>query len=173
MKKLCLLLIIVLLAGCTAQATTQPETKPYVPPGMIIEGPDQFKKDIQSGMDLLKEKAPEYYKLVNENIIKVYLNDKDENCIYFGKFYGMSKEAYANYTNNPKNIPYTMALALVHEGRHAERIKQGYFTRTSEKEERIAVEAEKNAAKLMGAPPEIMEFLDIAIETRWWEKQGK
>ena len=140
--------------------------------GMKVQGPDEFRQDIVEGLDLLREKAPEHYAMVVGNIRKVYLSDDDFNGWRLDKTFSFSKAAYKNRLSQGPHKIYHIALDLAHEGRHAQRWNDGEDTHDTPTEEWIAVETEKEVAKLIDAPQEIKDWLETVYETRWWEEEG-
>jgi hypothetical protein len=140
--------------------------------GMKVQGPDEFRQDIVEGLDLLREKAPEHYKMVVENIRKVYLSDDDFNGWTINKEFSFSQEAYKNRRIHKQYTVYHIALVLSHEGRHIQRHNQGEWTYDIAQEEWHAVETEKEVAKLIGAPQGIKDWLETVYETRWWEEES-
>jgi hypothetical protein len=140
--------------------------------GMKVQGPDEFRQDIVEGLGLLREKAPEHYAMVVENIKKVYLSDDDFNGWILNVGFAFSQEAYDVIEKYGEHKVYQMALLLAHEGRHAQRWNSGEWSHDIPTEEWIAVETEKEVAKLIDAPQEIKDWLETVYETRWWEEEG-
>ena len=139
--------------------------------GMKVQGPAEFRGDIVEGLDLLREKAPEHYAMVVGNIRKVYLTEDDFNGWRLDKTFSFSKAAYENRISQGPHKVYHIALDLVHEGRHAQRCNDGENTYDAPTEEWLAVETEKEVAKLIDAPQEIKDWLETVYETRWWEEE--
>ena len=167
MKKLLIILTIVLLTGCMPQFG--------VVGGLVLQGPDEFQKDITEGLDLLRDKAPEYYDLVIENVRKVWLNkDGDYNGVYDDNSYSMTGEAYKNCQEQEALTTYYIALTLVHEAVHLNRIKKGVdpgVEADKAKEEWFAVETEKVVAELIDAPQEIKDWLETVYASKYWENE--
>ena len=148
------LLTVALLVGC---ASPQLRTVD----GMVIQGPEQFYNDITEGLNLLKDKAPEYHASVLNNVRKVWLDEKgDYNGVYDDYSYGMTGKAYEEYRAVNKNIAYVMAIVLSHEAVHAKRLKQGVDTGNTEVEEWFAVETEKVVIELIGTPENVRNWLN-------------
>lgn len=141
--------------------------------GLKIQGPAQFREDIVEGLDLLRDKAPEYYDMVVGNLVKVYY-DKDGyyNGMYTDCSYSMAGWAYKEYIEHEHLKVYYMALTLVHEAVHAKRWKQGVDTGNRDTEEWFAIETEKVVAKLIEAPEVILNWSNTKYETKYWEKQS-
>lgn len=154
MKRLIIVLLtIVLLTGCAS-----PQFR--VIDGMVIQGPEQFYNDITEGLDLLKDKAPDYHALILDNVRKVWLDEKgDYNGVYDDYSYGMAGKAYEEYRAVGENIAYVMAIVLTHEAVHAQRLRQDVDTGNAEVEEWFAVETEKVVMKLIEAPDNVRNWL--------------
>ena len=193
MKRLLLILFLVIsLVGCSAEkiesppvVTTQPThiikvmpqelTAPRGPHLMEVYGPDEFIKDIEEALALLKAKAPEHHDLVMENIYSTYYRPGENNSISgLTREYGMSEVYYTNVNKTGKAKVYYIATTLVHEDTHGKRIKEGIIDYNNvEHEEWLAVEEQKKAAKLIKAPDVIIKYLEAKMQTKWWEKQGR
>jgi hypothetical protein len=169
-KALTILAVIVAVAIIGAFAVDWPDPSITVD-GMKVQGPEVFRRDIVEGLDLLREKAPEHYAMVIGNIRKVYLSDDDFNGWRVDKTFSFSKAAYDNRLSQGPHKVYHIALDLVHEGRHAQRCNDGEDTYDAPTEEWLAVETEKEVAKLIDAPQEIKDWLEIKYATRWWEEE--
>ncbi|MBA1335500.1 MAG: hypothetical protein HPY66_1125 [Firmicutes bacterium] len=74
------------------------------------------------------------------------------------------------YQYEGANKKYHIALTLAHEGYHAWRMKEGKMTSNDEKEEWLAVQTEKEVAKLIDAPQKIKDWLEEKFDTRYWEQ---
>jgi hypothetical protein len=139
--------------------------------GIKVQGPEEFRQDIVEGLDLLREKAPEHYAMVVGNIRKVYLSEDDFNGWRVDKTFSFSQEAYNAINEYGEHKVYQMALSLVHEADHAQRQNEDEWTYDIPTEEWLAVETEKEVAKLIDAPQEIKDWLETIYETRWWEEE--
>ncbi|NSW92410.1 MAG: hypothetical protein HPY74_17385 [Firmicutes bacterium] len=140
--------------------------------GLKIQGPKQFREDIVEGLDLLRDKAPEYYDMVVENVKKVYYSEENFNGINQNRVFSFTKVAYEIRKAQGMDKVYYIALDLAHEGYHGWRMKEVKMTLNDEKEEWLAVQTEKEVAKLIDAPQEIKDWLEEKFDTRYWEKQG-
>jgi hypothetical protein len=170
-KTLTILAIVIAVVLLGAFAVDWPDPSVTID-GMKVQGPDEFRADIVEGLDLLREKAPEHYKMVVENIRKVYLSDDDFNGWILNVGFAFSQEAYDVIEKYGEHKVYQMALSLAHEGRHAQRWNSGEWTSDIPTEEWHAVETEKEVAKLIGAPQGIKDWLETVYETRWWEEES-
>lgn len=168
MKKaiLIILAIVVLLA-----ASNTPKYKTIKVDGMKIQGPAQFREDVTEALDMLSYKAPEHYALVVGNIKKVCYDDiGDFNGIRINRHFIFTKTAYENEAQKDEKL-LLIAIMLVHEGRHAQRLKDGTLdTDNLLIEECYAVQTEKEAAKLLDAPQWLLNWLDVKLGTKYWEK---
>jgi hypothetical protein len=169
MKRLAIILLAIFLAGCTAQAAPPKAPQTNL---MVVVGTDEFKADIQQGLDLLKERAPDEYKMVMENITKVYLNKEPYNGIYPDRSYRMDKYSYAEYIILDEYKPYRIAAVLIHEGTHAQRMKKGIDKKGDPKEEEIAFNAARNFLNKINNNGSYgaLDYLERSYQT--W-KQGK
>jgi hypothetical protein len=145
--------------------------------GPEINGPPEFKADIDEAMELLRKESPKHYKLVKENLGEIRYNTKDKNGIAYGldnqNIYYFSSKAYTNYSNPPEYKSIIIALSLVHEATHGYRNKKDLDLGLSKEEiEKHAVDTEIEVANLIGAPEALKEHLKVKLTYRWWE-QGK
>jgi hypothetical protein len=139
---------------------------------MVIQGPEQFYNDITEGLDLLRDKAPEYYDMVIENLRKVWLDEKgNHNGVWDDNSYSMTGKAYKEYTGYEHLKPYYIALTLVHEAVHVNRLKTGVDTGNRSTEEWFAIETEKVVAEIIEAPTEVLEWANVKYATKYWENE--
>jgi len=160
MKRLLIVMLIALLfTGCRSR--------------MKIEGTPEFKADIQQGLALIKEHSPEQYKMVLENITRVYLDDKGFNGIHTDRSYSMDKLAHSQYAVYDEYKPYQIAAVLIHEGTHAKRIKDGTARLKEPYEEELAYNAEREFLKQFNnyASLAALEYVELSYQA--WKKQGK
>ena len=153
---LAVLLIVLIFAGCFST-------------GLKVEGTEEFKQDIQAALDLLQEKAPEHYEMVNKYLTGVELVGNDGvTAINIYRKFTMTEEAYINRRDSGYK-ELGLAFDLVHEATHANRMKLNLDNRNDvESEEKIAVEAEIEVAKLLEAPQELIDWLGEKKHRKWW-----
>lgn len=165
MKRLIIVLLtIVLLTGCASSQFR-------VIDGMVIQGPEQFYNDITEGLDLLKDNAPKYYTMVIENIRKVYLDEKgDYNGVVSDYSYYLPDNDYESFIEHAHLKAYLIAVTLVHEAVHIDRLKRGVDTGNRDTEEWFAIETEKAVAILINAPDEVLKWTDTKYASKYWEK---
>ncbi|MFA5430202.1 MAG: cysteine peptidase family C39 domain-containing protein [Candidatus Omnitrophota bacterium] len=141
---------------------------------LIISDSQAFKDEIQSCLNDLKAESPEYYNLINQNVLVITSEVTDAGGAYFGSgVFALSAEDVAG-----SGHWWTLG-ALVHESTHAKDFKDGleYDPDTNGKDWEVrAVTAELAALKAVGASQEaitaaeqeLQSLDDSATAARWW-----
>jgi PBP1b-binding outer membrane lipoprotein LpoB len=160
MKRLIVfILLALLLVGCSQQP--------------IIEGPEEFQKDIHEALALLKEKSPEHHRLITENVKRIFYNKTDDfNGAHKDGSFGMTVVAYRQYTIFDEYKPYTIAVTLVHESVHISRYNNGRFNFNNlDKEEEIAYAEERRAAEIINAPDGTLDYIERSYKA--WKEESQ
>lgn len=132
-----------------------------------IEGPPHFQEDVREALALLRDKAPEYYDLVSQEVNGVWLMERspfpqsgiwgtNKNNVCF------SRSTYATLSF------YHIPGCLVHEAVHFAQDPN----MDMEERERQAVAVQRDVLHKIGAPPQVIaEIGDHIWKTRWWEDE--
>lgn len=174
MKRLLpIILICFLLASCSRSSrpasisTAQPPPEPQVeePVEPQITGPPEFQEDVKNALALIKEKAPEHYKLSCDNVLSIDLSEAHPEweawvnsvIIYISK---------VNYDKYRKVNPYYLHILLAHETTHVVQFRQGRLKTPREEREREALAAEREILLKLDCPEHIIKQREV----RWRKK---
>lgn len=129
-----------------------------------IVGPPEFQRAMRDGLELLKAKAPEEYKLCGKYIRRIEINKNYESRT--GTF-GHDMIMYIQPDYKPD--PYWWASAIAHEATHTKQIYEAKIM-TQEEEELEATDVSMSVLRKTGAPKRTIDYLQKELEAKWWEK---
>ena len=187
-------LLIISLVACASTAVPVPEPPSTVEEPqpesentpkefiytLIINGPEEFKTDIEEAIALIKEHSYEQFVEVVTNIIIVELEEEETEFEAYSispiKQAFMSQRLYDAINNDPKfrnetYLPsFALASFLVHEATHI-RLYEERKPYKGIEGEREALAAERRLLESLGVDKETIEYFagEHKLETRWWE----
>ncbi|ACX51899.1 copper amine oxidase domain protein [Ammonifex degensii KC4] len=127
-----------------------------------VVGSQHYREVIQGALDLLARYDPEDYHLVGEHLTEIKESDRSGVNIYTGVFENKLD------SGSGKELMMKEAGEIVHDATHVWLYKNGYQW-WGEEAERYCCEAQKRALRRIGAPQWMIDGIDAAFQTRYWE----
>lgn len=142
----------------------------YVKHQPYIEGPDDFKQQVNEALALIKEKSPQQYEEICDNAVRIKWVDYKRTKSGVAWANQKYMEIYIVDVLFESTHPYALQVTLVHEAKH---LTQNPAYTNAEQREREAVLAERTLLVALGVDEATIEQLtgEQRFASKWWEEE--